>query len=148
MKRSTFIHFFALIAALTLFAGCGKDKTPPVSERIAKRWTATKVEESNTVVYTKGGATNVRPGYANFLLDLSSPSSVTLKEFEGSSFTGTWEVQGENRLILKGLTPQPTNTNGTIEFTINSINDTELVLTRTTANQKTGGTINKYTLAP
>lgn len=86
------------------------------------------------------------PTYNNFRLDLSSKTSATLVDFDGNRFTGTWSVPSDTRLVLTGLTPQPTGTNGTIEFTISGLTDTEVVLTRTAASQKTGGTINVYTL--
>ncbi|GAA4407850.1 hypothetical protein GCM10023187_28990 [Nibrella viscosa] len=130
-----------------LVIGCKPAAKQPVSERIAKVWTARTVDENNTTVFTRGGTNNVRPAYSNFRLDLSSPTAVNLREFDNSSFSGQWEVQGENKLILKNLNPQPTGTNGTIEFTINTISDNELKLTRTTASQKTGGTMNVYTLS-
>ncbi|WP_019988204.1 hypothetical protein [Rudanella lutea] len=146
MKKTSLSALFCLLAFVTLLTGCGKPKTAPVSERIAKAWTARKVDENSTTVFTAGGANNVRPGYTNFRLDLSQSPNVTLVEFDGNRFSGQWEVQGDNRLILKNLTPQPTGTNGTIEFTITNLGDTEVVLTRTTASQKTGGTVNVYTL--
>jgi hypothetical protein len=46
---------------------------------------------------------------------------------------------------LSNLTPQPTD-GSTIEFTIVSFSDTQMVLLRTKPSQKTGGTINEYTL--
>lgn len=147
MKKSLSAALLSIVVLGYLVTGCKPAAKPPVSERIAKVWTARIVDENNTTVYTRGGASNVRPAYSNFRLDLSSPTAVTLKEFDNNIFTGQWEVQGENKLILKNLTPQPTGTNGTIEFTINSISDTELKLTRTTASLKTGGSMNVYTLS-
>jgi hypothetical protein len=142
------------LALITLFvlsgwlmAGCGqKEKTPSVAERIAKSWTAFKVDENTTTVFSRGGTTNVRPGYANWQLDLRSATSVTYKEWDGTSFTGTWSIVGENKLVLSGLTPQPTGSAGTIEFNISNLTETGLTLARTTTSQKTGGTINTYTL--
>jgi hypothetical protein len=146
MKKTSLSALFFLIAFITILSGCSKPKTAPVSERIAKSWTARRVEENSTTVYTSGAANNVQQGYNTFRLDLSQTSSVTLVDRDGSRSTGQWSVQGDNRLILTNLTPQPTGTNGTIEFTISDLTDTGVVLTRTTASQKTGGTINVYTL--
>jgi len=136
-----------------LLVACGfialsscKEKTPPVSERIKKNWIANKVTEGTAVVYTKGAASNTKPGYSSFELRLLIAPSVTLKEFDGNTFTGQYEIVTDNKLVLKNLNPAPTGTSGTIEYTITSISDTELVLTRTTASQKTGGTINVYNL--
>jgi len=146
MKRiCTFLGAVAI--GIFLISGC-KPKAKPLSEIIGKVWSAQVVKHGSTTVYTKGSTTNPTPGYVNFRLDLSSPTSVTYKEADGNTFTGQWELQEgtTNTLILKNLTPQPTGTSGTITFTINSSSETEFVITRTTASQKTGGTINNYTL--
>ncbi|GAA4468222.1 hypothetical protein GCM10023189_53160 [Nibrella saemangeumensis] len=146
MKKSLFATLLSILVIGILAVGCKKPAPPPVSERIAKNWTARIVQENSTTVFTRGGTNNAKPGYSNFRIDLST-ATATLREVDNNTFTGQWEVQGENKLILKNLTPQPTGTNGTIEFTIDSISDTELKLTRTTASQKTGGTMNVYTLS-
>jgi hypothetical protein len=137
----------AIVAVGLLETGC-KSKAKPLSEIIARAWVAQNVKEGSALVYTKGGANNQRPAYTNWRLDLSSPTTVTYKEFDGNSFTGQWEIKEgtSNTLILKNLTPQPTGTNGTIEFTISSASESELILIRTTASQKTGGSLNTYTL--
>ncbi|MEZ4901026.1 MAG: hypothetical protein R2822_04345 [Spirosomataceae bacterium] len=147
MKR--FYTFFGAVAVgIVLMSGC-KPKAKPLSEIIGRVWSANIVNHASTTVYTKGGANNAVPGYSSYRLDLSSPASVTYKEYDGNTFTGKWELQElatGNTLTLKDLTPQPTGTSGTIQFTINSASETELIITRTTASQKTGGSINKYTL--
>ena len=148
MKRiCTFLGTVAI--GVFLMSGC-KPKAKPLSEIIGRVWSAQVVKHGSITVYTKGGgANNQAQGYVNYRLDLSSPASVTYKEYDGNTFTGQWELQetaSGNSLILKSLTPQPTGTSGTIQFTINSSSETELVITRTTASQKTGGTINNYTL--
>jgi len=136
-----------LILLPGLLAACKKKEDTPVKEVIAKKWTAKQVDENSTVVYTKGATNNIRLGYTQFLLDLSSPTSVTYREFDANEFTGTWDVVNNEKLVLNTLTPQPTGSNGTLEFTITSASETELVLTRLTASGKTGGSTNKYTLA-
>ena len=136
--------FFLLF---TFFFGCKRDKTPPISERLQKVWIASSVEEGGTVVFTKGSASNIKPGYSQFRLDLSSPTTASLTEFDANTFVGTWEVTADGKtLTLKGLSPQPTGTNGNISFTIGSVSDQELTLTRTTISLKTGGTLNSYNL--
>jgi hypothetical protein len=117
-----------------------------MSERIAKDWSAEAVMEGSTLVFTKGGANNTRPGYASWRITLRSDGTATYTEFDNNTFTGQWELQGDTRLVLKNLNPQPTGSNGTIEFTISEFEDGRMVLTRTTSSVKTGGTINKYTL--
>lgn len=133
---------------LLLFGCGGGDNVAPVSERIAKIWTAGKVEANSTTVYTKGQTqpANIEPRYASFRLNLNTTGTVQYTEFDGNTFTGNWTAT-DTRLTLTGLVPQPTGTSGTIEFAIGTLTDTQLVLTRTTASQKTGGTTNKYTLS-
>ncbi|RRB10876.1 hypothetical protein [Larkinella knui] len=142
MKRLSIYLMLLLVSA-----GCSKKKVAPLSERLQRIWTANVVREGGTMVYTKGGAANIRPGYVGFVLDLSSAAGVTLKDVDGSSVTGQWEVSSdEKRLILKGLTPPPSGTNGTIEFTIGTLTESQLTLVRTTTSLKTGGSINTYEL--
>jgi hypothetical protein len=146
MKRIRPLMWSLFVAIGILSVSCKKDP-PPLSERIAKAWAAETVREGSTVVFTKGGANNTKPGYSNFKMVFSNSGTVTLTEVDGTVFTGQWELSGDSRLILKNLTPQPTGTSGTIEFTISSFEDTMMTLTRTTSSVKTGGTINQYTLS-
>jgi len=129
-----------------LVAGCqsGTTTIDPVSKRIIKSWTVTLVREGNSVTFEVGGSNNIRPGYVNFTLNLSGGGTVSFTDFDGTRFSGQWEVVGDNRLILKNLSPEPTGTNGTIEFTISNFTDTSMTITRTTTSAKTGGTINVY----
>ena len=139
------------LLALTLFS-CQKSTSTPtptvvsVAEKITKAWTANQVTEGNSVVYTKTGSNNIKAGYSKFKLDLSSKTSATLTEFDGNSFVGTWEIIGDKTLILKSLNPQPTDTNGTIEYTISEASTSVLKLTRSTTSSKTGGVSVAYVL--
>ncbi|AQG82595.1 hypothetical protein [Spirosoma montaniterrae] len=146
MKTNTLFTFLAATLIFGLLTGCRGKKVAPVSERIAKVWTAQKVDENNTTVYTRGAASNVR-NYATFRLDLSKPPTVEYTEFDGNKFTGQYSVPSDSRLVLSSLNPAPTGTNGTIEFTISDLGDNSVKLTRTTASQKTGNTTNIYTLS-
>ncbi len=145
MRTTHFTAFLSIVALFTVLTGCGGKKVPPVSERIAKVWTASKVDENKVTVYTKGGTANVR-NYTTFKLDLSKAPTVQYTEYDGNTFVGKYSVPTDTRLVLNDLTPSPTGANGTIEFTINSIDDNTLSLSRTTASQKTGGTTNDYSL--
>jgi hypothetical protein len=145
-KTSSFALIGLIVCSGWLLSGCKPDKTVPVSERLTKSWTASKVDENTTTVYTRGGAANVRPGYANWLLNLQAGGVATYKEYDGTTFTGTWAVTGDTKLTLSGLTPQPSGSGGTLDFTITELADASVTLTRTTASPKTGGTINKYNL--
>ena len=142
--KNIFTIIVSVLLSLNLFS-C-QEKAVPVSELIKKNWGANIVKEGSTIVYTKGASSNAKPGYSSFSLNLLFAPSVTLKEADGNTFTGQFELVGDTKLVLKNLNPAPTGTGGTIEFTINSIDAKELKLTRTSASQKTGGTINDYSL--
>lgn len=123
-----------------------KTKVVPVADLIKKTWTASVVKEGSATVYTKGGSSNSKPGYSSFKLNLLIAPSVTLVDFDGNTFTGQYSLKDDKTLVLTNLNPAPTGTGGTIEFTINSVNDTVLDITRNSVSQKTGGTINNYSL--
>ena len=143
MKKITIVLISLVVFAIS---SC-KESVVPVSEKIKKTWTANIVKEGSTTVYNKTVASQTtKPAYASFTLNLLIAPSVTFKDFDGNTFTGQYELVGDTKLVLKNLTPVPTGTGGTIEFTINSITDTALDITRVTASQKTGGTINSYNL--
>lgn len=144
MKR---FPFFSL---LFLALACGGGGETPLSERLRKVWTVQTAKHDGTLVYTKGGANNLEGRYASFRLDLSNAQSqtVTLTEVDGTVFTGTWALSADNKkLTLNGLNPQPTGTNGTVELVIEGeVTNARLVLNRSTASLKTGGTLNRYEL--
>ena len=144
MRTTHFTAFLSIVALFIVLTGC-KKPVPPVSERIAKVWTASKVDENKVTVYTRGGTANVR-NYVPFKLDLSKAPTVQYTEYDGNTFVGKYSLPSDTRLVLTDLTPSPTGANGTIEFTINSLDDNTLSLSRTTASQKTGGTTNDYSL--
>lgn len=135
-----------LIGSVFLFTGCKKTKVASIAERIAKIWVISVAKEGSTLVYQTGNASNPRPGYSGFTIEIASTGTVVFVDFDGTRFSGNWEVIGENKLVLKNLSPQPTGSGGTIEFTINELTDASLTLTRTTASNKTGGTVNNYVL--
>ena len=130
----------------TLVSQCKKDTVESTADKIKKIWTVQTVKENGTNVYTKGGSANIKTYYTNFQLDLSNPPAVTLTEVDGLTFTGTYELVGDTKLILKNLTPAPFGTNGTIEFIITKIDGTQFEITRITTSLKTGGTTNIYAL--
>jgi hypothetical protein len=146
MKRN-YAFLCCLAMSLIFFsAGC-KKKVKPLSERIAKAWTAEAVKHNTTSVYVRGGSGNSVPGYSNFRLNLTGASNaVTYTEWDNKTFAGTWELQGDSKLILKGLNPEPSGTGGTVEFNIISIDDSKLVIKNVNPSKKTGDTINEYTL--
>ena len=146
MTRMFTVRSLAALVMAMLVISCLDHRAEPTSGLIMKVFTVRSVDENGTTVYTRGGAANIRPGYGTFMLDLSDANNVTLREFDGNVFKGQWLVPNNSQLTLVNLTPQPSGINGTIDFVINSITSTELVLTRTSTSQKTGGLIVKYTL--
>lgn len=138
------LRIFFLLLFVGAFTSC--EKIPPLSERIAKSWTARVVTWNSTTVYTRGGTSNTTPGYTNYSLQLTTAGNVTLREFTGESFTGKWELVGETSLKLTNLSPAPTGTNGQMEFTIDGITDSEFRLTSSQAYAKTGDQRVAYTL--
>ena len=145
MKKGYVILLSLSLALAVLTTGC-KSKVKSISEKLSKTWTAETVKEGTAVVYTRGGATNTRPGYTDFRLTLVAGGKATYVEFDKNSFAGDWELTGDTKLTLKNLSPAPTGSGGIIEFTITSIDDSKLVLTRATGSSKTGGSLNVYTL--
>ncbi|MDP5120511.1 MAG: hypothetical protein NWQ46_02865 [Spirosomaceae bacterium] len=135
-----------LSITLVFISGCGGG-VAPVSERVAKVWSARIVKHGSTIVYSRGGTNNSSPGYATYSLNLASAPNVRLTEVEGTTFAGNYEVPSDTRLVLTNLSPQPTGSSGNLEFTIQSIAEdgSEMVILGT-AYAKTGGTVNTYTL--
>ncbi len=146
MVKMFTVRSLAALLMTILVISCQDHRAQPTSGLIMKVFTARSVDENGTNVYTRGGTGNIRPGYSTFMLDLSDANNVVLREFDGNVFRGQWLVPSNTQLTLVNLTPQPSGSNGTIDYVINSISSTELVLTRTSASQKTGGQIVKYTL--
>ncbi|MEZ0487836.1 hypothetical protein [Fibrella aquatica] len=147
MKKTQYTLLLALSTVFYVLTGCGKkEPVVPVADRIKNNYVAASVLEGSTTVYTAGGASNTKPGYSQFRLNLASPPAVTYTALDGTVFTGTYAVVGDNQIVLSSLTPQPTGTNGTITFTISELADGTVTLTRTTPDQKTGNTTNVYRL--
>ncbi len=145
MKRLQLV--LGLVFSVLIVVSACKSKQKPLSERIAKAWIAETVRHNNTVVYEKGNSGSSAPGYSGYQLILGSDNTVTLTELDGTTFTGTWELQGETRLILRNLGPkEPTGSGGVVEYTIRTIEDNKLVLLSVKVSVKTGGTANEYSL--
>lgn len=135
---------------LIVLGSCDPRKVTPITDVLGKKWKAKVVKEGTQVVFTLGGTTNTKPGYANFRLDLSSPTQVQFKDIDGRTLVGTWTVSTDNqRLILENLVPKPTSTIGTVEFYITETPSAEsLKLERTAESRKTGNSVNTYELIP
>ena len=148
MKRSFIVGLMAVLSLYIIMAGCKKKNPQPLSEKIAHVWTAQQVAESGSTVYTKGAANNIRD-YSKFTLDLSNATNVTITYQNGDVSRGTWALNGDSQLILSNLDPRPTTTSGpssTLTYAINSASDTQLVISRSDTDLKTGATSSTYTL--
>lgn len=139
-----------LLLLLASLGSCKPKAIKPITDLLGKVWKANTVNEADRLVFTLGAATNIKPGYTNFRLDLSQPTKVSLKDVDGRLVTGTWSVSTDNkRLILDNLNPKPTNTGGLIEYYILAEPDgSSLQLERTSESRKTGNTIDQYALIP
>lgn len=144
------LGLLACLVLLNLLAGCQPKPVPSIADQLGRVWQAQTVKEGDAVVYTQGGSSNVKPGYVNFRLDLSQLGAVKLKDIDGRQLTGTWTVSTDNRrLLLSGLNPRPTNTDGSIDYYIVEVpTTTSLRLERTAESRKTGNSLNQYGLIP
>ena len=145
MKKT--IAVLSIVALFCLSSiSCKKELT--TQERIAKVWVARIVKENSNTVYSSGSPNNIKPAYSGYRLNLSSPPTASITEFDGQTYTGTYSVQGDSKIVISGISPEPTGTNGVLEFNINSLSEdnTELVLQLSTLYPKTGNTTNVYTL--
>lgn len=149
-----------VLFTITMIACGGGDPaptpTPPtptvnVATLVKKVWTASSVQWDGVTKYEKASTSNVVQGYSQYKLDLSNASSVTLTEFDGKIFTGTYTVATDGKsLTLSGLTSAegaPTGSSGTIVYTILATpTATALSLQQTTAYVKASSAIVKLGL--
>ena len=153
--------FLLLLLTISVLAcGGGGDPaptpTPPtptvsVATLVKKVWTVSTAQWDGVTKYDKAGTANVVQGYSQYKLDLSTAGSVTLTEFDGKIFTGTYTVATDGlSLTLNGLTSAegaPTGTGGTIIYTILATpTATGLSLQQTTAYVKASSAIVKLAL--
>jgi hypothetical protein len=157
MKR----YFIALIGfVLFVTSSCGSSSgggsnptpaEPAVADVIKKSWTASQVQWDSVLQYDKSTSTNITQGYAQFKLDLSSSSTVTLTEFDKRVFTGTYSLSSDNsQLTLRNLTSAegaPSGSDGTIVFAITTKpTSSRLILETTNPYIKAGNKVVKLTL--
>ena len=156
-------QFLVFLVTISLMAcGSGGDPaptptpTPPtptvsVATLVKKVWTASSAQWDGVTKFDKSSTSNVVQGYSQYKLDLSTAGSVTLTEFDGKIFTGTYTVATDGlSLTLNGLTSAdgaPTGTGGTITYTILATpTATTLSLQQTTAYVKASSAIVKLAL--
>lgn len=107
--------------------------------------------------YVRGQGGNLL-NYDPFLLDLTSADALKFTDVakggDRFDFVGKWRVEQNVKLVLFDLSPEPTCTDGVdcakdgIQFFIDSIKDNELKINRLYRSDKTGDTVNEYTLIP
>jgi hypothetical protein len=154
-------QFLLVILAISVLAcGGGGDPaptpnppTPTVNGAtlVKKVWTVSTAQWDGVTKYDKTSTSNVVQGYSQYKLDLSTAGSVTLTEFDGKIFTGTYTVATDGlSLTLNGLTSAegaPTGTGGTITYSILvTPTATSLSLQQTTAYVKASSAIVKLAL--
>lgn len=148
------IYYFLLFIFVFLsFSGCKSDGAEPKDpvaaflKKISFRWVIQSASEGGTVVFDTNNPSNFKVYYGKFILDLSNSPTVRLTEVDGQVYTGKFVAIETTRILtLSALVPQPFNTNGNITYTIESVDDTTLILIRTEENPKTGISLTKYIL--
>ncbi|MES2794737.1 MAG: hypothetical protein V4683_02170 [Bacteroidota bacterium] len=142
-----------VIVALSIMiqlSGCkSSNKAKPVSEILKAVFFAQQVKHDNSIVYTKGAASNIVSGYSKLRIDLTSASTVSFTDFDGNTFSGSYSLSADSKtLTFSNLTPIPTGSGGTVTFSILSFQESpaQVVLSRSGTSVKTGNTINEYTL--
>jgi hypothetical protein len=141
---------FLFVLSIALFTSCGgKSKAKPLSEIIKTVFSAESVKHDGVVVYTKGAATNTNANYSKFKMDFTSGTTVAWTDVDGTLFAGSYTLSADAKtLTLSNLVPSPTLANGTVEFSVVSFSESpkKITLKRNNGSQKTGNTINEYTL--
>ncbi len=121
--------FVLLLSVITIACSKSADPAPtPVApaptaaELVKKVWSAGVVQWDGTTQFDKSASANLVAGYSQFRLDLTSSTAVSLTEFDGKKFTGTYTLSSDaKKLTLSGLTSAegaPSGTNGVLEFTV------------------------------
>ncbi|MBC7921381.1 MAG: hypothetical protein H7Z75_09865 [Ferruginibacter sp.] len=147
-KLNSLLLAFAFLGVLQL-AGCKKKDDPkPASELIVKNWKVKEAKEDGTKVYDDPyAAGSDTKDYSRFKLEFTSATDVRLTEQNGDVITGKWTLtESDKKLVLSGLTPQPTGVTGNLEYTNVVVTDSELRFTRSSPNPKTGASSTEYVL--
>jgi hypothetical protein len=156
MKQFLVLLFAASVMACSGGGNPAPTPTPPtptvsVATLVKKVWTVSTAQWDGVTKYDKTSSSNVVQGYSQYKLDLSTAGVVTLTEFDGKIFTGTYTVATDGlSLTLTGLTSAdgaPTGTGGTITYSILiTPTTTSLSLQQTTAYVKASSAIVKLAL--
>lgn len=142
--------------------GCRKNANEPepkeqLKATLSGNFKAVRVRENSVVVFEETSVTNIFPGYERYKMEFTGQSDasprVRFTEYTGEVFEGSWEIIPYNpsdpesfKLKLSNLSPQPTESNGIIEFQILSWTTGFLELKAVKSNPKTGDSVNEYRL--
>jgi hypothetical protein len=145
MRKINFLLLAFILLGTLQIIGC-KKKNDPLSpnELIQKSWVAKEVKENGSKVFDSGMPTHT-VNYSKFKLEFLNATDVRLTELDGTVATGKWSLNGP-ALSLTQLTPEPTSTGGKIDYSSVSVTATELKITRSGTNAKTGQSNTEYVL--
>jgi hypothetical protein len=145
MKKINFLLLAFILLGTLQITSCKKKNDPKApAELIQKSWTAKEVKENGTKVFEAGGTSNP-VDYSKFKLEFLNATDVRLTELDNTVFNGKWALNGTT-LSLTQLSPEPTATAGKIDYINVSVTDTELKITRSGTNPKTGSNNTEYVL--
>ncbi|WP_157585358.1 hypothetical protein [Runella zeae] len=154
--KTIMVSFVLLMGLL----GC---KNKDITAQLGRVWIvkqAIHIDKNGgrNVVYDKTNGINLF-NYEPFLLDLTNADALKFTDVavggDRYDFVGKWRVDEKVRLVLYDLSPEPTCIDDRsdcmkdgIQFFINSSSDNELKINRLYSSDKTGDTLNEYTLQP
>lgn len=139
-----------LFCSFIAVAGCKKSKNDdpkPATEVIQKSWKVKEAKEDGTKVYDAAASSNTNANYAKFKLTLTA-TTASLTTVDGNSFNSPSWTLANNTLTLKTPTPAMTGVSGDLVYTSVSVSDTELKMTRSQTDPKTGAGKTEYVLVP
>ncbi|WP_157618634.1 hypothetical protein [Spirosoma spitsbergense] len=87
---NTSVLWEVVFTRLISLAGCpaaSPSSTPTLAQQMGKIWSTNIFKEGPVVVHIKGAAANIEPGYSGCQLTLSSQTSASLTELDGTTFT-------------------------------------------------------------
>ncbi len=146
MKKLNVLLLLITFAGASTLIGCKKkDEPKPATELIVKTWSAKEVKEAGTKVYDSSSSTNTKD-YSKFKLSFTA-TTVTLTEANGDVINGKWALTNNNTtLVLSSLNPQPTGVTGDLTYSSVTVTDSQLTMTRSSNNPKTGASSTDYVL--
>lgn len=116
-------------------------------DKVSFIWKVNIAKEDGYTVYDENTSQYIKGYYSTFLIDLSSPPKVKLTDIDGLTFEGLFSLdENSKQLLIQFNNEAPYGTNGKISYSMELIDDDNLVLIRNSTNPKTGVTITTYNL--